>query len=162
MEKQRPKEQPWVLMAWVSFLALVITAPMIVAEESWVYRGAMLGAVLAILAWAALLLHSSLKEARRAETATRESDTAPVGTGGPVRYTPLWAGALVAASAIALIVIALVPQLGQILWAILAGIGALVVLVSLVFRHFASRRQPSEYDPAAEQVRSAEVPDEES
>ncbi|MFP4139099.1 MAG: hypothetical protein ACOCZU_06510 [Planctomycetota bacterium] len=161
MEKKRPKEQPWVLMAWISFLVLIVTAPMILHEESIVYRAAMFGAVVVILAWSALLLHSSLKEARRDRQVDEESDVAPVG-GGAVQYTPLAAGTLVGACALALGIIALVPDLGPMLWAVVGAIGAGVVLLSLVYRHVARKRNPAtDHDPAAEQVRSAEVPEHE-
>lgn len=162
MEKKKPKEQPWVLMAWISFLAVIITAPMIVHEESWVYRGAMGGALLAILAWSAWLLHSSLKEARAAQPVDEESDTAPVGTGGTVGYTPLAAGALIGACALAVALIAMVPHMAQIMWMVLASVGVGVAVISLVYRHVTRKQEPeTEYDPAAEQVRSAEVPEEE-
>ncbi len=158
MEKKRPKEQPWVLMAWISFLVLIVTAPMILHEESIVYRGAMFGAVLIILAWSALLLHSSLKEARKDQQTDEESDVAPVGTGGPVHYTPLAAGTLVGACALALGIIALVPDLGPMLWAVVGAIGAAVVLLSLIYRHAGRKKNPpTNHDPAAQQVRSAEL-----
>jgi membrane protein implicated in regulation of membrane protease activity len=162
MEKRKPKEQPWVLMTWISFLAVIITVPMIWHRTTWVYRIVMFAALAAILGWSALLLRSSLKEARAAELDDKEADTAPVGTGGPVHYAPLALGVLVGACALGLGFIALVPQMAHVLLMVLIAVGVGVFIISMVYRRV-TRDQDSQpdHDPAAEQVRSAEVPEEE-
>ncbi|MFP4053265.1 MAG: hypothetical protein ACLFV7_05300 [Phycisphaerae bacterium] len=140
-------------MLWVSFLSIIVATPAILAEPNHAYQIGMFTAVGLILLWAAVLLHSSLRSAPKdistippqAEGGSREineralagqeieqpdEDAPPK----PVGARPLVLGGLIALWAMALVAVALQPDLAKYLWAIVFVVAASVVLAGYFMR----------------------------